>query len=260
MITRNRIKTVFCIAVVLGVTVTFSGNVLAGLINNGDFQTYKPGTGYTVTAALDGPGAFDTYAKGLGDGVPLLGGVQTATWGDGSGQSAPGGPVDLPGWVSVNGGDPDTGKNGVGGSNGLNIFAGWGGQQRVETDAAVGTVAAGSIYVITAQIDASAGMIAGGVAFDLVAAGTPLVPTSSTIPAGGAGFETISKTYDLTTLPGGVSAGDPLTIIVGVVDANAAGGRMPWDDVTLDVVPEPSTMLLAVIGLLSLVGYGWRRR
>jgi len=48
---------------------------------------------------------------------------------------------------------------------------------------------------------------------------------------GGLGFQEISRTYDLSALPDGVNAGDPLTIIIGVEDANDNGGRMIWDDI-----------------------------
>ena len=229
------------------------GQAQAAVIFGGDFQLYKPGTGYTVTATLSGPGAFDSYAQGVGDGVPLAGGTKTATWDDGSGVSAPGGPVDLPGWTSVHGSNPDTGANGVGGTSGLNIFAAWGGQARVQTSASVGTVDVSKVYVISAMVDGPAGgPIEGPLAFHLLANGIQLTPSAQVTPnTGGLGFQTISRTYDAASLAG--LDGQSLTIVLGVEDTNTLGNRMIWDDVSLDVVPEPSSALLLGVGGAALM-------
>lgn len=210
----------------------------AAVIFGGDFQMYKPGTDYTVTAELSGPTPFDSYASGFGDGLTLKGPTASANYSD----SNIGNTVDLPGWKSVHGGNPDSGKNGVDGSTGLNIFAAWGGQARVETVSAVGTVAAGNTYTISAMIDGPAGgPIDGPLAFHLLANGVQLTPSAIVdVPLpGGNGFQTISRTYDASSIAGHI--GESLTIIVGVEDTNTLGNRMIWDNVSLDVVAAPSS-------------------
>jgi len=220
----------------LVVSALLVGQAQADLIFGGDFGLYVTGTAYTVTAELSHPGGLNSYAKGVGDGTRVLGTPGEAYGADGSTNKF----VDLPGWTIIHGGEPDTGRNGVGDSSGMNIFAAWGGKQRVETSAAVGTVAAGSIYTITAQIDGvSGGPMDGPLAFHLMANGVELTATAPipSFTATPGTFQTFSRTYDLSTLPDGVSAGDDLTIILGVEDTNLLGNRMIWDDVSLTVVP-----------------------
>lgn len=216
------------------------GQAQAEGVNGGDFQLYVPGTDYTVTAELSGPGPFDSYVKGVGTNCALAGGIAEAYGADGSTNST----VDLPGWVSVHGGDPDTGKNGVEGSSGLNVFAAWGGDVRVETDSPVGTAEAGSTYTISAMVDGSAnGPIEGELAFHLLANGTQLSPVAPLSPlTGGIGFQTISKTYDPTSIAGHV--GEALTIMIGVADSNDFGGRMIWDNVSLTEGPNTTSVII----------------
>jgi hypothetical protein len=96
------------------------------------------------------------------------------------------------------------------------------------------------------------GPIEGPLAFYLLANGTPLTPSSEVTPdTGGLGFQTISRTYDAASLAG--LDGQSLTIVVGVEDTNTRGNRMIWDDVSLDVVPEPSSALLLGVSGAALI-------
>lgn len=106
----------------------------------------------------------------------------------------------------------------------MNIFASWGGIQRVETASAVGTVRAGSTYTISAMIDGPVGgPIEGPLAFHLVADGTPLTATVPLAPfTGGLGFQAITRTYDAASTAG--HSGESLTIIIGVEDTNTLTG------------------------------------
>ncbi len=251
-------KRALFVAAVAGLALT-TGQAHADLVN-GSFTITKPGTGGVVTGTLNGLNVFDSYVKGVGTSRPLNGPVRTVTWDDESGTSPAGGPVDLLGWTSVNGGNPDTGKNGVGGSSGLNIFAAWGGDQRVQ-GATTMTIAADTVYRITAQIDGPAGgPIAGALAFHLVAGGVQLTADAPLTPfVGGLGFQTITRTYTIGSLPGGVNTGAPLTVILGVENSNDNGDRMIWDNVQLAVVPEPSSYAMALAGI-ACGGYLIRRR
>ena len=238
-------KTSFTLAILSSMTVASQATLIFG----GDFQLYKPGTGYTITGELGGPGALDSYAQGVGDGVNIAG-AGVVNFSDATSGST----ADLPGWVSINGGNPDTGLNGVGGSSGVNIFAAWGGQQRLQTSSPVGMVMVSKSYTISAMVDGPAGgPIEGDLAFQLLANGVPVTPSlvvDPTLP-GGSGFQTISRTYDAASLAG--LEGQDLTIVIGVADTNGLGNRMIWDNVSLDVVPEPSATLLLGLGGLALM-------
>ncbi|MDA7867478.1 PEP-CTERM sorting domain-containing protein [Akkermansiaceae bacterium] len=224
----------------------------AALVFGGDFEVYKPGTGYTVPATF-GAGSF---ARGVGDGIQLAGG--TISYGDGSadGQNGDGIPdLDLPGWETIQGGN-DLTNNGVGGSTGMNIFAAWGGDGRIQTAGSLGTILGGETITITAMVGGpDTGPIQGPLAFHLVADGVQLTPTSlvdPTLPNGGA-FQMISRTYDATSLSGSIGASTK--IVLGVEDANNAENRVIFDDVSIEglpVVPEPASSLLFGLGAVAM--------
>ena len=96
------------------------------------------------------------------------------------------------------------------------------------------------------------GPIQGPLAFHLLANGVQLTPTGvvdPTLPGGGA-FQGISRTYDAASLA--AFAGQDLTIVLGVEDANDFGNRVIFDDVSLEAVPEPGSALLLGIGGIML--------
>jgi len=235
-------------------TVTLLGAILgqthAALVFGGDFQMYKPGTGYTVTATFV-PGT-NSFARGVGDGLDLAGG--SVSYSDGSSFVAAGDglpDIDVPGWVNIQSGN-DLLNNGVGGSTGLNIFAAWGGDGRVQSASSLGTIMGGQSITITAMAGGpSRGPIGGPLAFHLMAGATQLVPTSFMDPVAPDGtFQMISRTYDAAALAG--SIGEEMTIVLGVEDANDLGNRVIFDDVTLTAIPEPSSSLLLGLGGLAL--------
>jgi len=244
-LTINMKRTITTLAVMSAI---IAPSQAAVVFSNG-FQLYKPGTGYTVTAELSGPGPFDSYASGVGDNITLSGGTGTANYGD----ATTGTTVDFPGWSQVQGGN-DMGKNGVGGSTGLNVFAAWGGDGRFETSSPVGVIQVGLTYTLSVMVDGpTTGPIQGPLALHLLANGTQLTPTSVVdivTPDADGIFQQISRTYDAASLAGNI--GESLTIIVGVEDANNFANRVIFDDVLLEAVPEPSSSLLLGLGGLAL--------
>ncbi len=220
----------------------FAASAQPALLFNGGFEIYKPGTAYTVAGTLDG-GLFQSYVKGVGDNRDVIGAVGSVTWDDATTSST----ADLPGWVSIHGSGTDTAINGVGGSEGLNVFAAWGGRVRVQSTPTTAGFGANTTYTITAQIDGPAGgPIEGELAFHLMA-GSVQLTADEELPSftGGLGFQTITRTYTIGGLPTGVSSGDPLTIVIGVGDNNTFGNRMIWDNVELIAdPPEPGTLIV----------------
>jgi Family of unknown function (DUF6288) len=196
----------------------------SGFVTNGNFQMYKPGTGHTVIAAFADGGA---YAKGVGNGIVLAGG--TVNYSDGS----TGTTVDLPGWTPLQS-DNDLVANGVAGSTGMNLFAKWGGDGRIKSASALGTVREDGVYTISAMVGGpDDGPIQGPLAFHLLADGVQLTPTSTvnpTLPNGG-GFQQISRTYQGAALAGHLGAS--LTIVLGVENANDAEKWVVFDNVAI---------------------------
>lgn len=223
----------------------------AAVIFGGDFQMYKPGTGYTVTAVFADDSSF---ARGVGDGIVLAGG--SVNYSDGSSGTT----IDLPGWAPLQSGN-DLSANGVGGSTGMNIFAAWGGDGRIQTTGSLFTVASNQTVTITAMVGGpESGPVQGPLAFHLFAGGVQLTPISfvdPTLPTGGA-FQMISRTYDASVLNGHIGA--PTRIVLGVEDANNFGNRVIFDDVNLVVIPEPTTSILLGLGGFALAFSRSRRK
>jgi hypothetical protein len=193
-------------------------------VTNGNFQMYKPGTAYTVTAAF---ADVNSYAKGVGNGIVLTSG--TVNYADGS----TGKTVDLPGWTPLQSSN-DLQANGVDGSTGMNFFAAWGGDGRIQSASTLGTVQNGGSYTISAMVGGpDDGPIQGPLAFHLLANGVQLTPTSSvnpTLPNGGR-FQQISRTYQGAALAGHIGAS--LTIVLGVENANDAVNQVIFDNVAI---------------------------
>ena len=201
----------------------------ADLVPGGDFQMYKPGTDYTVTATF-GVGN-NSFARGVGDGIELAGGTVSYSDGSPEGVAGDGIPdIDMPGWSPEQSGN-DLFGNGVDGSNGMNLFAAWGGDGRVKSAASLGTIQAGSVYTISVMVGGpDAGPIQGPLAFHLVADGVQLVPSEivdPTLPTGGA-FQEISRTYDAGSIAGHIGA--EMISVLGVEDANDCANRVVFDN------------------------------
>ena len=45
-----------------------------------------------------------------------------------------------------------------------------------------------------------------------------------------------------------------------ILTNNAGSGTTGFGEAAFEVVPEPSTLTLAALGMLGLLAYGWRRR
>jgi hypothetical protein len=213
-----------------------------GFVANGNFQMYKPGTAYTVTAAFaDG----SAYAKGVGNGIVISDG--TVNYSDGS----TGTTVDLPGWTPLQSGN-DLVANGVTGSTGMNFFAAWGGDGRIQSASALGTVQDRGVYTISAMVGGpDDGPIQGPLAFHLLANGVQLTPTSlvnPTLPNGG-GFQQISRTYEGAALAGHIGAS--LTIVLGVEDANNAEKWVVFDNVAIKGLGVPQASFALVPEAIS---------
>jgi hypothetical protein len=225
----------------------------AALIFGGDFQMYKPGSGNTVTADFATP---TSYGSGVGSNLQVSGG--SVNYSDSSapgvfGDNIP--DIDLPGWTTLQG-SVDLQANGMGGSTGMNLFALWGGDGRLVTAGSVGTIIAGQDYTITTMVagPGDGTPIAGPLAFHLRANGVQLTPTSLVNPTGPYAlttFQQISRTYDAASLA--AYAGQSLTIVIGVEDANDFGNRVIFDDVSLVSVPEPTSALLGSLSVLVLL-------
>ncbi|MEE8428118.1 MAG: LamG-like jellyroll fold domain-containing protein, partial [Gammaproteobacteria bacterium] len=215
------------------------GQVQAEPINvpNGDFQLYKPGTGYTVTATF-APG--NNYAAGVGDNLTVKGdGI--ADYSDGTS----GGFVDCPGWTGPIGetNTNDLWSSGIDddGTTAFNAFGTWSGGNGslVESADSLGDIAGGAIYTVSAMVEGPAGPLT----LELLAGGVALPPSSSVTPASPTvGWEEISRTYDADAIAGYV--GEPITIVIGIAKLGDElyGSRVRFDDVSLSyhVLGPPS--------------------
>lgn len=205
---------------------------VAELVPNGEFQMYKPGTGYTVLAEF---GAGNSFARGVGDGIDAAGGTVVYSDGSPDGIAGDGVPdIDLPGWETVQGTNDLFG--GFEGTTGMHLFAAWGGDGRVQTAGSLGTVQPGAVYTIRVLVGGpDGGPIQGPLAFHLLADGVQLTPSERvdpTLPNGGA-FQEISRTYDASSTAG--HTGAEIDILLGVEDENDFANRVIFDNVCLEV-------------------------
>jgi hypothetical protein len=253
-------------ALILGIAVSNESRAATIPVPNGDFETlYKPGTAITGVIA---PGQWN---QGVGPDCPL----DNTAWVYEFSDATTGALADIPGWIGYDrqgwidlggtyGRDQTTGNlqgsvAAQGPLNGVHCYLGngsdWGNQAGalIVSDAPVATVDSGLIYTLSM-------MTIGGatpVALELLADGVPLTPSSSISPPDAGEWREFSRTYDATSLSG--HDGESLTIVLGH-GRPATGTQNRYDDVSLTAIPEPSTLLLAAVGLLSLAWYGWRRR
>ncbi len=127
--------------------------------------------------------------------------------------------------------------------------------------ASLGTIATGLTY--TLQVYAGAVFdgtpAASSIVLQLLANGTPLIPTTSNLSNPlTSSYQQFTETYDLAALAGHV--GQSLTISFGT-PSGATGHQTNFDDVTLTATtPEPATALLLVVAVPLLGGCALRRR
>ena len=230
MNTQKRIKTVLTLAAVAILALAI-GQVQAAAVTvpNGNFQMYKPGTGYTVLATFPDGGPFDNYARGVGDNRNVAGN-RIALYGDGTTGST----VDIPGWVGIVG-TTDIGRDGVDGTTAFSAFGTWSGGTGTSAGSAdsLGAIAGSSDYTVSAMVNGPAAPLL----LELHAGGVALTPSSSVTPVSPTvGWQVISRTYDAGDLAAYV--GQPMTIVIGTFAENGVytGTRVAFDNVTLDVV------------------------
>jgi hypothetical protein len=205
----------------------------AELVPGGDFEIYKPGTDYTVTATW-----VSGYAQGIGDDLELAGPSSIVSYSDGSPDGVSGDgifDIDLPGWTPLQSGN-DILANGVDGTTGMNLFAAWGGDGRIQSAESLGIIQSGSIYTITVMAGGpEGGPVQGPLAFHLAADGVQMTPSEMVdpiLPTGGA-FQMISRSYDAASIADHI--GGEMTIVLGVEDANDFANRVIFDNVCLEI-------------------------
>jgi hypothetical protein len=195
---------------------------------NGEFLIFKPETDYTILATL----LEGSFATGVGDNLEVLG-AGIASYAD----RTKGGYIDCPGWTLIQGTN-DLAPNGVDGSVGLNAFAAWGGDTRLESEP-LGNVEANKAYKLSAVV--SGPVAEDPLALELRAGGVAITPNSSVDPTGSnvGDWQDISRTYEPNSLVEHI--GKPMTIVIGVQDENNLEDRVVFDNVTLDIDPNAIT-------------------
>ena len=191
-------------------------------VPNGDFQLYKPGTDYTVTADLNG-----NYAQGVGDNLTVKGGGE-AVYSDGTTGTS----VDCPGWISTIG-PADLVGDGIDGSTTLHAFGTWSGGSGTTVVSAdsLGNIASGT-YTLSAMVNGSGGPLM----LDLLVDGVALTPSSSVTPSLPTdGWQEISRTYDAGVV--GDYVGQAMTIALGTVAEDLEGTWIAFDAVSLSYAP-----------------------
>ena len=176
---------------------------------------------------------------------------------------------------------PD-GEDGYGGNAPEGQNVGWanpgdgvpGGFAQVLTDADA-TLTAGMTYTLTVEVGNPPAYAWGGYAVQLLAGGTPHTPgdgTNYTGPVTGGtllaednnsvtiasdAFETSTVTYSYNPALHSGLLGEPLQIrLLALADSE----EVDFDDVSLDAVPEPSTLILLCMGALGLLLFARRKR
>ena len=191
---------------------------------NGEFNVYKPGTDYTVTAEFTSD-AFTEDA--LGDNMALTSGI--AIYSDGT----VGAVVDCPGWEWIHGFNLNL-DTGVDGTVGLYAYADWGGDTRIQSAEPMGVIEAGKTYTVSAQVRGP--LATQPLALDLMAGVSAPSPSSSVTYNAGGDWQEISNTYDANAVAGYI--GEPITIIAGLRDEASGIAAVVFDNIVLDIVPS----------------------
>jgi hypothetical protein len=247
----------------LAVVLILGSQAFANLVVNGEFAMYKPGTGYTVR----GTAPSDIWVVQIGDNRPLSSGTPVS-FEDGTSGTV----VDIPGWITPRDsqgsatGTADLftlGYDPTDGTSCLNAFGAWSGQNGNLAESAAPLAVPANRAGMTLTLSAMVIGDVGARTFDLLVDGVALTPDSSVDPSYDAGtWQEISRTYS------SIPAGD-VTILVGTArpgpgDPALFGTRMRVDNISLtaetSAIPEPSTFVLAALGLLGLAFYARRRK